>query len=68
MLLFLNRLCAKRGLEPVCKSLHYRGHISLAVLSRIGYNNAVIEIRKTDVFEHWFRELCDHRAMARINA
>jgi putative addiction module killer protein len=28
----------------------------------------VIEIRKTEVFEHWFRELCDQRAMARINA
>jgi putative addiction module killer protein len=28
----------------------------------------VIEIRKTEFFEQWFRELCDQRAMARINA
>jgi putative addiction module killer protein len=28
----------------------------------------VIEIRKTEVFEQWFRELRDQRAMARINA
>ncbi len=28
----------------------------------------MIEIRKTEVFEQWFRELRDQRAMARINA
>jgi len=32
------------------------------------YNNAMIEIRKSDTFERWFRKLKDRQAQARINA
>lgn len=33
----------------------------------MGYNQFVIEIRKTDVFERWLMGLRDQRAVARIN-
>jgi putative addiction module killer protein len=31
------------------------------------YNQVVVEIRKTDVFEKWFTALRDRQAIARIN-
>ena len=42
--------------------------LSLPLVYPMRYNYSMIEIRQTDVYSHWFNELLDRQARARINA